>query len=828
MEVSGHPRKTTGHPCTLWDQEDIAQLKDRLKTNKALQEKLAEMAAEADKSISKPANLPLSSPPTNEIWSIHKDNSKTISNLGILYALTGETKYGERCKSMLLAYAKAYPEMPRPKEWTEKKYRSAQDWRLSPQFLADGLWLAKTAFGADLIYNLPSWTPEERKLLRENLFEAIASNFYHPVITAVKEPIEQQDYTRAAHNRAAICSSAILMAGYASDSQSLINIGLYGVGGTPEKPLGGAFGTYFTEKCMLADGLWNEGAPAYQVGIASCAMINFAEILWHHGIDLYRHKNGALKRLIDSTLALADPNPEQSIATLRDAQPFALLDQREWFTAESTLSYQYGYRRYQNPAYIPIIRNGASTRQLSQSSHAGPPSLFQEFPPDLPIPAPDMDHANFFATGFGILRLKATGGYHQLIMESGKCTEGAKSHAHPSKLAIDMFALGDRQLPFPGVIFPYGDPLNPKWFWTTLSNCTLTIDRQSQIYSKTLYKYKDRNNEPEAPQIVFAPASTIGLQRAWSDNLYPFKMIQDRSLFFTGRYLADLFLASGDEPHQFDLAWHFRGSLDSSTLKFSPHQFPAPVPDGYNSISDLHRAICSSTPWTANLKTANSKPIAFFSAGVTETEVFHGKGHLVGREEGMKRENPVTVIQSCEKQPEALFGSVIDLSGADKGIVKKVTQDGSLKLGYGLLLVETTEGTDLCFTSFRAGTYKASGLETDALQAFVGRNGNNIHTLYLAGGKSLAIDKHSLQRNTPGLAYLEPAPGGGFYIGNPSPSEATISVVHPALYPMEAVQLDPSGAPAGAAIVERDTITHRIVLQMKSGSRVLLQPKKSD
>ncbi len=101
--------------------------------------------------------------------------------MGIGYAMTGDEQYGEYGKKLLLEYARAFKNMPHPDGWTERQYVSASDGRLNGQFLDDGTWLARVAFGADLIYNLKSWTPEEREQVKA-FFEELSSMFYHPII----------------------------------------------------------------------------------------------------------------------------------------------------------------------------------------------------------------------------------------------------------------------------------------------------------------------------------------------------------------------------------------------------------------------------------------------------------------------------------------------------------------------------------------------------------------------------------------------------------------------------------------------------------------------
>ena len=803
VQVSGEPRMTKGHPCTLWDQQDIDELKGRLADSQELQDSLARLKKVLDRTLGQ-AITPVAQggpPPTKEDYRRHRDSSATIADMGTGYVLTGNEEYGEYAKTLLLEYARGYKNMPHSKDWTEKRYRSAQDGRLTGQFLEDGFWLARAAFGADLIYNLKSWTPEERQQVRD-FFADLASQFYHPVLTG-------NTYINATHNRAALCTSAVLMAGYATDNEDLVHIALYGEGGTKEAPTGGVLGTHFTSKCIRPDGLWVEGAPAYQAGIASCGLLNDAETLWHHGIDLYRYDNGALKRLLDSAIVLAYPTPRLDIPALHDSAPFAILAEADWQSNEVGMPYMYGYRRYQDPAYIPIVKN--AFKQLSMTVHAGPPSLFPALADSEVAINRKAENANFFSVGYGVLRVPVSGSWNQVLMEYGE----SGSHGHPSKLAIDIFAMNEVLSPFPGVIFPYNDPLDPKWYWTTLANCALTVDEKSQVFSGNIYKQPRGTPVPVAEQMVFAPAETMGMQRAWSDTLTLDKISQDRALFITRDYLADLFAAAGDKEHKYDLAWHFRGKLDVG-LKMSPFTFPEPVNDGYNALGNTTRSEVTDQAWTADITTPGGKAARFFAAGGAPTEVVAGDGHF--RVKG-KDEFPPTLLERRAGLKDVLFGSVIDFSGGASASVKEVKQSGSIAEGYGALEIQTAVGNDVCFVSYRpAGVLKAAGIETDAVQAYSRTEAGAVTALYLAGGKSLKSGDSQISRSEPGLAYVEKDASGQFIVGNPSPTDAVVTVTLPALAGLAAHELHPDGT-TGAS-VETGGGGGNIELKLKAGARV--------
>ena len=824
VEVFGTPRMSQGHPCTLWDKQDVAELKELLKTSKEAQEAFEKLRARCDARIAKPLDVPVprqgpdgkwmypgdfpeNEPPFKKVGRTNQANVQDMAALGMMYNLTGEQKYAEYCKKMLLAYADGYPKYGHPADWTEKKYRSAQDGRLTGQFLEDGFWLMNAAFAYDLVYSLPSWTADDRKKVRDDLLKAVAAEFIAPVMG-------KPDYLSQSHNRSAIVAAATLIAGYATEDQEMINNATYGTGGTKEKPVGGMVGLHFTPQCILPDGLWLEGAPGYQLGIASCGLFNGAEVLWHHGIDIYRAHNGMLKRLLDSGLALAYPDPKMTVASLHDSSRMALLDDRDWFNREEGLPYELGYRRYRDPRYVPIIRN--ATKALAMTVHSGGPSLFIELPPDEKLPPRLVGNANFYSTGYGVLRIGEGEDANQLILEYGP----SAGHAHPSKLAIDLYALRDALIPFPGVIFPYQDPLDAKWYWTTLGNCALTVDEKQQIYYGNRWKFPKSLPDPDAKQLIYGPASTIGIERAWSDTVYP-GIIQDRSLFLTVNYLADLFAGIGEAPHKYDMAWHFRGKL-ASDLKAEPMKFPEPVADGYNALTDVSHATTNQA-WTATVTTPGGKPVRLLVPGGTQTEVIFGNGHFFTTS-SKDDEFPPTVIERRADVDAALYGNVVDISGDANGYVTSVVQQGSLKDGYGLLEVSTIKGTDLCFASYRPGTHKAGKLETDAQQGFVSMDGANVQSMYLGGGTALKTAGATLLRNKPGLAYVEKTKSGSYVVGNPSPADAAITVTLPALAGLKAFLVDEQGKRTGPATVTNGQQVGSISITLKANTKAEFVP----
>ena len=824
VTVQGQPRMAKGHPCTLWDQQDVDRYKELLKTDTVMQGLLDAMKKKMDARIAQPLDVPLSHKGPDGKWMWPQDfpeneaphskqstncatNCEIMAQLGILYQLTGDQKYGEYCRQMFLAYAANYPYWGRnPKA----SWRSASDGRVSFQFLNDGFDLARWGWAYDLIGTLPTLTKEDRANIHDNFFIPMIAQFF-------TQGNVGQDYLSTDNNRSAICAAAVLISGYATDDPEMVNFAMNGhtasklqpditegLGPDAQKELGirpgakqtdqpgGLMGVHYSPACIHNDGLWTEGSPGYTLSIAGAGLFDDAEVLWRHGVDMYRFRNGVLKRLVDSALLVAYPgDPKLPMPIIGDSGEFDLLDKRDWSNGETAIPFYLGYQHYQNPQYLPIIENAAP--HWTQSIHSGPTLIKDNLPAAGSVPQSattvPIQNANFYDTGLGFLRIADEGRVNSLLMLFGNSWQG---HDHPCKLGIDLFAFNRILMPLSGDVFPYNDPLDANWYDTSVADCVMVVDSLSQLSAANhfkldaVYKLPPKPPIPTTPQLVYAPAETMGMQRAYSSTECP-GTTMDRSLFMTARYMADLYGGFSAGSHTYDLAWHFLGTVDTK-LAMSPMTFPDPVPVGYNSLSNIRHAT-TDQPWSATV-TFQDKQLPFWTAadGTKQTDVIFADGHY-----NAHKDTPPTILVR-RQDTNTIFGSVMDLSGDAGGYVKGATQEGGLDAGYGLLQVQTAKGVDECFASYRPGTYKTTtSLATDAQQAFVVMDGKEVKALYLAGGKTLTVPGGSIGRSSPGLAYVEKLSNGKYVVGNPSPSKAKVTVNLPGLGGEKSLDLDAGG-----------------------------------
>jgi len=839
-EVHGQPYMAKGHPRALWDSNDIAYYRELAKTDDTFKGHLDNLRARMDKRIAEPVGIPdgrkdeegnwifpdkfeqFNTGPRTSFYSYHFNWAQTMAQLAQAYAIFDEPKYGEFCRQMLLAYAENYSKWGFPDNCP--RHRHAIDGRLSYQFLGEAGHLTLYAFAYDLVHNLPSWTPEERKLVNQ-FFRDIVYCFLPRHNTPEKPTQYNPDHFAYPNNRTAQYIAATVIAAIATDDREMLDWALYGYEGTKENPVSGVFGNTFTRNCISEDGQWKE-SMGYQVTMVASAVTTIAECLWKNGIDIYRHDNGILKRLFETVVEFGNPDPEITNPMMNDSAGRA----PAWGGIDIQ-TIEYAYRRYKEPTYLHIIKNISPKKAFAHTWHIGAPPLY--LGASLPdAPSRDLLSLNYFETGYGVLRLPRPDpveGTTQLIFMFGP----TRDHAHPDRLGIDLYTMGQHRVPDHGIYFPYNNPWNRNWQLTTFGHAAMTVDEEIQRFNGYSGRYPRTDPTPEAIQTLYAHASTFGMQRGHSNTIYG-GVLQDRSLFLTGEYLADLFSAYSEEPRTYDVTWQMLGDMKTDLAFKSRDPWPEPpaitakptLEDirahchglGYNALGNP-RSVRTPNPWTASFD-HEGKVVTIHAVGSKESEIITGDGFF---RLGKDQIHPPMVFERRADQKNTVFATVLDISNS--GYIKSVSQEGDTDQGYALLRIETAKGIDECYAAYGTVTNannanneagasskgqsesapaaaplvisgisgiikKAGTLETDAIQAHVMRDGEKVRAMYLGGGTILKTKTASISRDTSGLAFIERTPAGNYIVGNPSPSAATLTVAHPDLKGLKAYPLN--------------------------------------
>jgi hypothetical protein len=339
------PRLTSGHPCTLWDNQDVAAYRASLTTNASLKAALKQLQSWGDNRIAEPLDVPAHELGANDSWAFPafkrgyqdasgnwnwqwdfngtlQQRSQDISNLGELYALTGDEKYAVFARQMLLALADAYgygkgSTIPDP-----NGYDHFQAYGFDGG--DDGMFLAKACNGYDLIYNLPSLSAEDRTHIERDLIRPLA------------EHLKKSTFMYTSHGRwGMVCLYGVFVAGVTLNDQELIDLALYGPGGTKDNLTGG-FMDCFKPACLRDGVVWGADTKLEEQMAAACVLTTVAEVMWHRGVNLYDYQDDAMKKSYDAALESAG----NSTALL--ALP-------------GVDAYAYVFHHYQEPRYLPVV-----------------------------------------------------------------------------------------------------------------------------------------------------------------------------------------------------------------------------------------------------------------------------------------------------------------------------------------------------------------------------------------------------------------------------------------------------------------------------------------
>ena len=360
------------------------------------------------------------------IASVHSAYAGAVREAGILYQVTGDPRYAQRGREVLLAYAERYLSYPLHTTRGEAKIGGG---RVGPQTLDESVWLIPVCQGADLIW--PALSDADRKTIADKLILPAARD----VILAHKMGV---------HNIQCWKNSAVGLAGFLLDDQELIRSAIDDKDRGYRRQM---------EQGVQADGVWWEGAWGYHFYTVS-ALWPLTEAARNCGIDLYGEP---FKKMFDAPIAFAMPN--LVLPNFNDSGEVDLNGQGS--------IYELAYARYKHPAYLAILSR--STRQNNMALWFGVDQL--------PAGRPTSHQSrNDTASGYATL---VAGNSDQATWLCLKYGPHGGGHGHPDKLNFILYSRGQVVACDAGTR-SYGSPLHQGWDRATLAHNTLVADEKSQ------------------------------------------------------------------------------------------------------------------------------------------------------------------------------------------------------------------------------------------------------------------------------------------------------------------------------------------------------------
>lgn len=472
----------------------------------------------------------------------HKQNAKTIYEAGMLYQQTGEPRYRDAVREILLDYAELYPTLG-----IHPEQSSSNKGKLFWQGLNEAWWLVYVIQGYEVVR--PDLSEIERSKIETGILNPMAD------FLSTGSP---QTFDRI-HNHATWATTAVGMTGYVLGQPERVKQALYGLDGTGEAGF-----LRQLDELFSPDGYYAEG-PYYQ----RYALMPF--VLFSQAVDrnepergIFDYRDGIVLKAIRSTM-------EQSYAGL-----FFPINDAIREKGINTVELKYGlaiaYERTKDPELLGAIQlqNGVlpteSGRAALEAIAAGKAQPFA-FRSRQFRDGPDGEQGALI-----VLRSGPAGDDAAAVM---KATTQGLGHGHHDKLGFLYYDNGDEIVAdygaarFLNVEPKFGGrylPENETWAKQTVAHNALVVDKTSHFGGDW------REGQKHAPRVVtFDEIEGIQVAFAEIDTAYNRVNLQRLIAIMQdvdGRdYVIDIMRGLGARDHVFDLPVHFKGQLIETSFE---------------------------------------------------------------------------------------------------------------------------------------------------------------------------------------------------------------------------------------------------------------------
>jgi len=548
----------------------IAKIQANLGSVPLFDESLAKLQKEVDAEIATGIDTPIpkdfSGGYTHQK---HKSNFFMLQKAGVLYQILEDEKYANYVRDMLFQYEAMYKDLP-----LHPQTRSYARGKLFWQCLNDSNWLVYAAQGYDAIYSYLS--EEQRNTLENNLFRPFADHI----------SIDSPQFFNRVHNHSTWGAAAVGMIGLVMNDDELVQRALYGLEddglelGTKDNDGGfikveGQKAGFFAnlDEPFSPDGYYTEG-PYYQ-RYAMYPFLIFAQALNNARPELgvLEYQDGVLLKGVDALLNLTDASGD--FFPLNDAQK-GMSYQNDALVTALNLAYYYGDK---DPRLLSIAEEQGRVL-LDDTGYAVAAGIRDGLAKDFAKKSVHYsDGANGDEGGLSLLRY----GDEELTLLFKYSAQGL-SHGHYDKLSFSLYGQSDSGQS-EEILQDYGMsrfvnigqkgggnylPENKTWAKQSIAHNTLVQDETSHFGG--LYEVGSKHHS----DLRFFDVSNKNVQvvSATETNAYPgtamqrtMAVIKDEG--FDKAFVLDLFKATADTQHQYDLPYHYLGQIINANFDFS-------------------------------------------------------------------------------------------------------------------------------------------------------------------------------------------------------------------------------------------------------------------
>lgn len=592
----------------------------------------------------------------------HKRNFRAIYQGGQLYRITGDERYRDFVRDMLLKYADLYPTLG------DHPARANQNvGRLFWQVLNDAMWLVHAVQGYGDI----------RDTLSSDVRQRIDDNVFRPAAHFLS--VDSERTFNLIHNHATWATAGVGMTGYLLGDEDMVERALLGSDKSGE--------TGFlrqTELLFSPDGYYTEG-PYYQ-RFALLPFLVFADAIERNEPErrIFEHRDGILLKALRTTVQLSYRG---YFFPFNDA-----IRDKSLRTAELYEGVAIAYGQTRDPALLSIADfqgrtvltpNGALVARDLADGKAEPFPYRSLLLSD----GPEGDQG-----AVAVLRQgEANSDGEPATVLIAKNSSQGMGHGHFDKLAWQLYDNGNE------IVRDYGAarflnieakrggrylPENESWAKSTVAHNALVVDETSHFGGDVALADA---NWPR--QLYFSDEAGLQVTSGEIDSAYPGVVMRRTLLMPTipgleAPLVIDLTHASSTGAHQYDLPLHYSGHIIEFDFEARGNVTKRPVlgeDNGYQHI------------WVDAEATldAGKGALTWILDGRFYTYRFAGNGPLTAilGESGANdpdfnlRREPLLMLRAG-RESDASFASLLEAHGSYDGAAEQTLNSRSLVAGF--------------------------------------------------------------------------------------------------------------------------------------------------
>lgn len=539
------------HPAGFFTKAEALSIKNDLSRYPLLTQSYSEIKKQVDSWLGKDIDVPVPKDAAGGYThERHKANYVLMFNSGVLYNLTGDARYAQLVKAMMLKYAALNPTLKKHPQAT-----SSSPGHIFWQALNDANWLVYAGMAYDLVYNaIPA---AERKIIEQGAFKPEV-DFFTKDLTK---------WFNLIHNHGVWACAGVGIVGIATDNKDYVEMALYGTNKDGKAGFIAQMDNLFSP-----DGYYTEGP--YYVRYAILPYYLFANALNHARPELkiFEHRNRILQKAL--LAGLQQTNLDGTFFPLNDA-----LKEKDYTTNELVVAIDIARSVYGDDKGLLFVAN----KQDRVILHPGGAAIAR-------VLATGKDNLNYYpyrsveytdgvkGDEGGLSLLRNGNGKDQTTLIY-KYTAHGLSHGHFDKLNFLLFDKGNEifsdygSVRFVGIEQKYGGrylPENTSYASQTIAHNTIVADESSH------FNGDEKLGEQYHSEKLFSDLQNPSMQvvAAKEDNAYKGIHLQ-RTLYMLQlpdgkKIMADIFQAISSDDHQYDLPFQYQGQVINTSFKYTP------------------------------------------------------------------------------------------------------------------------------------------------------------------------------------------------------------------------------------------------------------------